>query len=396
MFAGRKAGGALTALLLAAALLLSPLSGALAVELTLAQTDGRELSLMLEDPEGLLFDLGAEAITLEADGQGCEVTALQVVGEPGLPLVMLDLSDSLSKEDFADLQEALCRQAEEGGLLLYTFGERVEQLLDGSATPEAAQTAIRSLKRDAQATDFYDAAVTLAQTAKAMGEEGKIVRPLLISDGVNNAGSADREAALAALKECPVAVTMLCSNAVGEADRSAYEAFCQEAGGRWESLPSGQAGEALLACCQTSGLLELQALLPEGMAFEKETALELDLGGRQQLTFGLDTSSLAENETTETSPEETHGEPDKLPAEEEAPDKGEEPTRETAPKEGRSRLILAGGGVVLLLVLLAVLRLRRKAPKADKSAKAKKEPKEKKVKERKKDQPQVQFFFEDK
>lgn len=391
----RKKSKALLCLILAA-LLAAP---AFAVTAAPAEDapDGT-LAFTLADPEGALAGLTGSGITVTADGTPAASVTLEPAVQSQTFLVFLDLSDAVTKSGFEEIKASLTamneKKAEGDALVLYTFGDEVKRILDGSETPEAAAQAVAALARNAQHTDFYDAMALLPEAAA--GAAGTVV-PIVISDGDDNCSAASRADALDALRAFPCA-RLYCPDSAEEGLGEAFAAFADEAGLPMRVFTSGE--EASLFSSVPS-VYDLTVTLPEDFAGQEGSAIEITVPGQEEpLRLTADTSAwthdvpetagASETESADTSAPETIA-VETQPA----------PEKDPARKFGGSLYTIAGGAV--LLILIAALVLVKKKGKS-KAAPARQKPvtpaeDDKRTKEnhaaKKKDEPQVRFYFED-
>lgn len=128
--------------------------------------------------------LDGEALTIDEAGW-------KVFSDTGLPVeyyILTDISGSIPDSRFEDIKNSLTSFVEskrEGDkVILYSFGDEVTLLLDGSESTEDAASVIAGMVNDNQSTVLYDAIDTAADAIVTAGDTSQCRRLIIvISDG---------------------------------------------------------------------------------------------------------------------------------------------------------------------------------------------------------------------
>lgn len=132
--------------------------------------------------EGLDAYLGGEQLTLK------EAAGFGDTGAGAAYYILLDVSGSLKDDRFADIKAALTQflgeLRENDQMILLTFGDSVEQILNGTESREDAAGAIGNLKNTGQNTLLFDAITTAADMIWQAESSPDLRRVIaVISDG---------------------------------------------------------------------------------------------------------------------------------------------------------------------------------------------------------------------
>jgi len=345
-----------------------------------------------------------EELSVTADGLPCENVTLVPDETTRQTIVMLDLTDSVTRETFDKIREALkqlsvqCGQGET--LVLYTFGEKIEQRLAGGESPEQAAAVIDSLEWDVRQTDFYDAVIVLCDAVNACPAD--VCVPVLISDGVDNASTADKAAAAQALQNAKSPVNAFCGDSLSKGDLAEYVSFVTGNKGILNQMSASKVETILLDSLSKPAGSEVRATLPAEVGGKSSVTLQVSVGDITEVA-AIDASAMAAPEQPAEEPAAEEPAAEEPAAEEPAAQEPEEPAQEPAAepqKDGISPLYYAIGGLVIVLLIAALIAVKKKgsgkkAAPAEKAEKAEKGEKPAK-KEKKKNEPKVTFYFEDK
>ena len=123
---------------------------------------------------------------LDLSDEGAEV--FEHTGIPVEYYILADISGSIPDARFEDIKKALIdfiRDNREGDkVILYSFGDTVTRLLDGSESADKAEAVISGMVNDNQNTVLYDAIDTAADAIVTAGDTSECRRLVIsISDG---------------------------------------------------------------------------------------------------------------------------------------------------------------------------------------------------------------------
>ncbi|MCC8066113.1 MAG: FHA domain-containing protein, partial [Clostridiales bacterium] len=135
-------------------------------------------------------DPGGE-IAAYLDGEELSLTSNELfsdIGEGVEYYVMLDVSASIPTSRFSDIRESLAQFTSElrdvDSLILVTFGEEIQTLLDGTEEREEAQTVIAQLQNPDQDTLLFEAIDTVSDMITEAASKSQKRRVMVIlSDG---------------------------------------------------------------------------------------------------------------------------------------------------------------------------------------------------------------------
>ena len=170
--------------------------------------------------------------------------------------VLLDVSASITKEEFDGIKEALAGFAEglseQDRMVLITFGEQVQTIFteDGAALKNgSAREKILALENTDQKTLLFEAIDRMAELSDGgTARSGMRRAAFVITDGEDIArGKATRQEAERTLKESGVPVYGFTVSGAGKEAEDAFGEFSRESGGTLTILEPGQAAEGLAA-----------------------------------------------------------------------------------------------------------------------------------------------------
>ena len=128
--------------------------------------------------------LNGEALQISEEGA-------QVFESTGLPVeyyILTDISGSIPDSRFIDIKNSLIdfirSKRKDDRVILYSFGDKVTQLLNGSENAEEAEIVLSGMVNDNQNTVLYDAIDTVAEAIVTAGVTSECRRLMIvISDG---------------------------------------------------------------------------------------------------------------------------------------------------------------------------------------------------------------------
>ena len=170
--------------------------------------------------------------------------------------VLLDVSASITKEEFDGIKEALAGFAEglseRDRMVLITFGEQVQTIFteDGAALKNgSAREKILALENTDQKTLLFEAIDRMAELSDgAQAQSGMRRAAFVITDGEDIArGKATRQEAERTLKESGVPVYGFTVSGAGKEAEDAFGEFSRESGGTLTILEPGREAEGLAA-----------------------------------------------------------------------------------------------------------------------------------------------------
>ena len=170
--------------------------------------------------------------------------------------VLLDVSASITEEEFGGIKEALAGFAEglseQDRMVLITFGEQVQTVFeeDGAALGSgSAREKILALENTDQKTLLFEAIDRMAELSDGgTARSGMRRAAFVITDGEDIArGKATRQEAERTLKESGVPVYGFTVSGAGKEAEDAFGEFSRESGGTLTILEPGQAAEGLAA-----------------------------------------------------------------------------------------------------------------------------------------------------
>ena len=170
--------------------------------------------------------------------------------------VLLDVSASITKEEFSGIKEALAGFAEglseRDRMVLITFGEQVQTIFteDGAALKNgSAREKILALENTDQKTLLFEAIDRMAELSDGgTARSGMRRAAFVITDGEDIArGKATRQEAERTLKESGVPVYGFTVSGAGKEAEDAFGEFSRESGGTLTILEPGQEAEGLAA-----------------------------------------------------------------------------------------------------------------------------------------------------
>lgn len=170
--------------------------------------------------------------------------------------VLLDVSASITEEEFGGIKEALAGFAEglseQDRMVFITFGEQVQTVFeeDGAALGSgSAREKILALENTDQKTLLFEAIDRMAELSDgAQAQSGMRRAAFVITDGEDIArGKATRQEAERTLKESGVPVYGFTVSGAGKEAEDAFGEFSRESGGTLTILEPGQEAEGLAA-----------------------------------------------------------------------------------------------------------------------------------------------------
>ena len=170
--------------------------------------------------------------------------------------VLLDVSASITEEEFGGIKEALAGFAEglseQDRMVLITFGEQVQTVFeeDGAALGSgSAREKILALENTDQKTLLFEAIDRMAELSDgAQAQSGMRRAAFVITDGEDIArGKATRQEAERTLKESGVPVYGFTVSGAGKEAEDAFGEFSRESGGTLTILEPGREAEGLAA-----------------------------------------------------------------------------------------------------------------------------------------------------
>ena len=170
--------------------------------------------------------------------------------------VLLDVSASITEEEFGGIKEALAGFAEglseQDRMVLITFGEQVQTVFeeDGAALGSgSAREKILALENTDQKTLLFEAIDRMAELSDGgTARSGMRRAAFVITDGEDIArGKATRQEAERTLKESGVPVYGFTVSGAGKEAEDAFGEFSRESGGTLTILEPGQEAEGLAA-----------------------------------------------------------------------------------------------------------------------------------------------------
>ncbi len=130
-------------------------------------------------------------------------------------------------------------------LILYTFDAKVTQRLYGNETPEAANKVLASIKGDGQQTAFYSAALKLAEMAEQ--SQAAVCVPVIFSDGVETVEKDKRAQTISTLKKSPVPIYGYYPNVADDSIKKPFNEIIKASGGSTKSFSNKNAASQLAA-----------------------------------------------------------------------------------------------------------------------------------------------------
>ncbi len=170
--------------------------------------------------------------------------------------VLLDVSASITEEEFGGIKEALAGFAEglseQDRMVFITFGEQVQTVFeeDGAALGSgSAREKILALENTDQKTLLFEAIDRMAELSDgAQAQSGMRRAAFVITDGEDIArGKATRQEAERTLKESGVPVYGFTVSGAGKEAEDAFGEFSRESGGTLTILEPGREAEGLAA-----------------------------------------------------------------------------------------------------------------------------------------------------
>ena len=170
--------------------------------------------------------------------------------------VLLDVSASITEEEFGGIKEALAGFAEglseQDRMVFITFGEQVQTIFteDGAALKNgSAREKILALENTDQKTLLFEAIDRMAELSDGgTARSGMRRAAFVITDGEDIArGKATRQEAERTLKESGVPVYGFTVSGAGKEAEDAFGEFSRESGGTLTILEPGQEAEGLAA-----------------------------------------------------------------------------------------------------------------------------------------------------
>ena len=170
--------------------------------------------------------------------------------------VLLDVSASITEEEFGGIKEALAGFAEglseQDRMVFITFGEQVQTVFeeDGAALGSgSAREKILALENMDQKTLLFEAIDRMAELSDgAQAQSGMRRAAFVITDGEDIArGKATRQEAERTLKESGVPVYGFTVSGAGKEAEDAFGEFSRESGGTLTILEPGREAEGLAA-----------------------------------------------------------------------------------------------------------------------------------------------------
>lgn len=199
-------------------------------------------------------ELDVEQLEVYRGSEPLAVTSLQELSEIGADselYVLLDVSLSISQTDFEAVRQELCRLYENRApgekVILVTFGDEVELVLNGTEQTEDALTQIGSIVRDAQNTNLFEGIRRVTDMIERR-EEADFIHTgvVVITDGMDTAvGSATLQEAQSGLERQGVPLYGIASASGERESINRLGEFVRATGGRLETWDADGIGNAM-------------------------------------------------------------------------------------------------------------------------------------------------------
>ena len=179
---------------LAAVILSAVLAGLFDLQARADSSDYGIEQVYINMPEVTVFYRGGDgqaSATLDGESLALSGEGTKVFSETGIPAeyyILTDISGSIPDSRFEDIKNSLIsfteNKRETDKVILYSFGDTVTQLLDGSESAQDAAAVITGMVNDNQSTVLYDAIDAAADAIVTAGDTSESRRLIIvISDG---------------------------------------------------------------------------------------------------------------------------------------------------------------------------------------------------------------------
>lgn len=165
--------------------------------------------------------------------------------------ILLDISDSIPNSYFEKIKKGIInlqmKLNERDKIILFTFGEDVKLLADGTQTQEQLEKILGQTENRDQRTLLFEGIGRVAQVAsKVQPDECKRRVLVVISDGEDIAvGQKMSQEALTELKEDGIPAYALCIQDTGRNNINSFGEFARTSGGNIETFQADQSSEIL-------------------------------------------------------------------------------------------------------------------------------------------------------
>ena len=363
-----------------------------------------EIKAEIEDESGT-FD--ASGITAKLGDKELTLGNSDIKSQNVEWIIFVDTSKSISDKHFEAQKKAIASIYESLGendkFQLYTFDETVVKVLDGSESKEDAVKKINAIKCEGQDTQFYD--VLDKMTALAKESEADLVKPVIYTDGVDTISKITKEEITKELEEGSTPIYGYYASAVDSNKSKELNSLLKKSGGEAKSFTVENAANTLSNT--KSNRIAVTFIVDGEVAASDNAVFSIDLGDGNAIEKEVKVEEYIPETSAEAETSEDVGETDE----------GEDIQSE----EGSSfnPLLIAIPVIVIAAAAVAVILLKKKkaAPAADDNGQGsdegnsgevsesagetegvegeagKDDGKKKKAVKKKKDEPEVQFYF---
>ncbi|HPE16330.1 MAG TPA: VWA domain-containing protein, partial [Oscillospiraceae bacterium] len=238
------------------------------------------------------------------DGERLTVVSLKPSSQPILYVYMLDISGSIPAAHFAAAKEAIlttCRNmGENDRLILLTFGNEVNVLLQGGESYDTVRSVLDPLEAKDRNTKFYDAMDKLIEIAYPVEDMRRIA--VVISDGIDDTDAGMTQEELEALlTRCGISVNALCIDTSSEENVERFRGFMHLTGGELYLFGPDDAAEVLEEMVdRLDDGWHLVLAAEDNVADGSTRTLSIDFGGETQVA----TEVSLDKSTADTTPPE--------------------------------------------------------------------------------------------
>ncbi|MBR3437878.1 MAG: VWA domain-containing protein, partial [Clostridia bacterium] len=236
-------------------------------------------------------DVKADSIKATLDGQELDVSGVKAAKASSTEwIIMVDTSASNNKQEFASekagIKALINSLGENEKVVLYTFDEKVEKVLDGSESKEAAVKKVDAINCDGQHTAFYAAASKAVDLAKASKADNVV--PVIYSDGEDTSKDPKITATKKKVAASKAAIKGFYPSGTKAEHLKTFKALVESSGGSVAAFtPKGsgtQLKKANPQADQPAGKTTIKLTANENIDANDAAVLSIDLGDGKPIT----------------------------------------------------------------------------------------------------------------
>ena len=327
-------------------------------------------------------NVNADAVKATLDGKKLDVSDVQSAKATSTDwIIMVDTSASNNRKEFASekagIKALINSLGENEKVILYTFDEKVEKVLDGSESKEAAVKKVDAINCDGQHTAFYEAASKLVDLAKASKADNVV--PVIYSDGEDTSKNPDIPGTNKKVADSKAGIKGFYPSGTKAEYLKAFKALAESSGGSVAAFTAQGSGTQLKKANPQAnapaGKTTLKLNASENIDANDAAVLSIDLGDGKPITKAAKVAAWSpepatEVETSEVPTQEQTSEVESTEAPtEETPAETTVPEITTSAPENKDTMpvskiigIIALVLAVLLLIFFLVAKKKDKAP----------------------------------